>query len=95
MSVQTTPLHITAPSRLTVGAAAVQGTNLPCHGVLVRAICPSQSIYLGVSNGVTTAAGWPMADGDVLDLRVSNVNQLWFIASAAAQSVALMPYALY
>jgi hypothetical protein len=36
-----------------------------------------------------------MADTDVLDLQVKNVNELWFTATAAAQSVALLPYSLY
>lgn len=92
---RTAPLRITAPSRVTVGAASVQGSNRPCHGVLVRAICPGQTIYVGVDTGVLTTTGWPMADGEVLDLAVKNANDLWFIASAAAQSVALLPYSLY
>jgi hypothetical protein len=36
-----------------------------------------------------------MADGDVLDLQVKNVTELYFIASAAAQAVSLLPYSLY
>lgn len=92
---RTAPLRITAPSRLAVGAASVQGTNIPCHGVLVKAICPAQVVYVGTSTAVATTDGFPLADGDVIDLQVKNVNELWFIASAAAQAVSLMPYSLY
>jgi hypothetical protein len=95
MKVTNTPLRITAPSRATVDSAAAQGPNIPCHGVLIKAICPGQTIYVGVDANVTTATGFPLNDGDVLDLRVTNVNQLGFVASADTQSVALLPYALY
>lgn len=89
----TIPVRLnTAPSRLTVGAAAVQGTSVPCHGVVVKAICPGQTIYVGNSTAVTTATGYPLADGESITFEVSNINQLWFIASAALQSVALLPY---
>lgn len=92
------PLRITAPIRQTVGGTAVQGnggTSVPCHGVLVKAVSPGQTIYVGVSGAVTTGNGWPLADGNVLDLQVKNVTDLWFIASAAGQAVALLPYSLY
>lgn len=90
----TIPVRLTTPpSRLTVGAVAVQGTSLKCHGVLVRAICPGQNIYIGMDNTVTTANGYPMVDGEEKQFEVSNVNQLWFIADAAAQAVAFFPYA--
>lgn len=82
----------TAPSRLTVGAAAVQGTSIGCHGVLVRAICPGQTIYIGASNAVTTATGYPLNDNESIQFEVDNVNKLWFIASAAGQAVAFLPY---
>jgi hypothetical protein len=89
----TIPVRLnTAPSRLTVGAAAVQGPNVSVHGVVVKTICPGQVIYLGTSNGVTTATGFPLYDGESMSFEVSNLNQLWFIASAAAQAVAFLPY---
>lgn len=90
-----TPVRLTAPSRQTSGVAAAQGSNLPCQGVVIKAICPGNTIYIGTSSGVTAADGFPMSDGDVLELRVTNVNQIWHIASAAAQSLAYMPYAFY
>lgn len=81
-----------APSRLTVGVAAAHTASIPCHGVMVRALCPGQNIYIGVSSGVTTADGYPMTDGDEKVFEVKDVTQLWFIADAAAQAVAIFPF---
>lgn len=82
----------TAPSRLAVDAAAVRGPNIPCHGVIVKAICPGQTVYVGIANTVTAANGYPLYDGETLTFEVSNANQFWFIGSAAGQSVAFLPY---
>lgn len=90
--VTTTPVRITAPNRLAVGVTAVQGSNRPCHGVVVKALCPGETIYLGTSSAVTTADGYPMGDGETLTLNVKNANELYFIASAAAQAVAFVPF---
>ena len=92
---RTAPLRLTAPTRLTVGVAAVrQDPGSSCHGVLIKALCPGEVIYLGASAAVTTATGWPLADGDVLDIQVKQTSDLWFIASAGGQTIALLPYAL-
>ena len=91
---RTAPLRITEPSRATVNAVSAQLPAAPCHGVLIKAICPGQTIYLGRS-AVSAATGWPMADGDVLDLAVKNVNEIYAVATAAGQSLALMPYSIY
>jgi len=86
------PVRLVAPSRLAVGTSSVQGSNVACHGVIVKALCPGQTVYLGVAADVTTATGYPMGDGETLTLEVKNVNELWFIASAAAQAVSLVPF---
>jgi hypothetical protein len=87
----TAPFRPIAPTRLAVGAAAVQGSNIPCHVLVVKAICPGQTMYVGTSSGVTTATGYPLADGETVTLEVKNASDLWFIASAAAQAVAFFP----
>lgn len=86
------PARVIAPARLAVGAAAVQGPSVAVHGVLVRGLCPGQTIYIGVSNAVTTLNGYPLADGEEKQFEITNLNQLWFIASAAAQAIAYLPY---
>lgn len=89
-------IRLTAPYRVTVGATAVQLTSSGNvnGGVVVKALVPGQTMYLGLS-GVTTATGYPMADYETLTLEVSNANQLYAIASAAAQSVAVLPFSRY
>jgi len=88
----TIPARPIAPARQTVGVAAVQGANVPCHGVVVKAIAPGQTIDVGVSSAVASGAGWPLSDGETLTFEVTNLNQLWFIASAAGQAIAYFPY---
>jgi len=90
-------IQVTAPYRVTVGVAAVQLTSSGNvnGGVCVKALVPGQTLYLGVSSAVTTATGWPMTDNESLCLEVRNANVLWGIASAAAQSVAVLPFSRF
>ena len=62
------------------------------HGVIVKALCPGQTVYLGKTVAVTTSTGYPMTDGETLTLEVPNANQLAFIASAAGQAVSIVPF---
>jgi hypothetical protein len=91
----TIPGRLVKPQRLTVntaGTGVVQGPNLQCHGVVVRALCPGQTIYLGTDNTVTTATGHPMVDGEEKQFEITNVNQLWFVSSLDGQAVSFFPY---
>jgi hypothetical protein len=91
---RTAPLKLHTPFREAVGIAAVQVAAVSCHGAMVRAICPGQTIYVGKDDTVTAANGFPMADGDTLDLQLGNTSTVWVIASAADQALAVLPYAL-
>jgi hypothetical protein len=89
-------IHLVAPYRVTVGGTAVQLTaSGNVHGIVLKALCPGQTMYIGASSAVTTATGYPMSDGETLTLEVANANQIYAIASAAAQSVAVLPFARY
>jgi len=90
------PVRLVAPYRVTVGGTAVQLTSSGNvnGGVVVKAICPGQTMYIGIS-GVTTATGYPLSDGEAVALGVGNANQIYAIASAAAQSVAVLPFSRY
>jgi hypothetical protein len=86
-------VRLVAPYRVTVGAAAVQlTTSGNVHGIVIKAMCPGQTIYIGASSAVTTATGYPMVDGETLSLEATNANQVYAIASAGGQSVAVLPY---
>jgi hypothetical protein len=89
-------VRLTAPYRVTVGAAAVQLTaSGNVHGIVVKALSPGQTVYIGASSAVTTATGYPMVDGETLTLEVRNADQLYAIASAASQAVAVLPFSRY
>ncbi len=86
------PIRPVAPTRNTVGATAAQLTSTGNnHGVILKAMCPGHTIYLGTTSAVTTATGYPMSDGETLTLEIANANQLYAIASAASQSLAVLP----
>lgn len=87
------PIRIVAPFRVTVGADAVQLTaSANVHGVIIKAICPAQKIYLGASSAVTTATGYPLQDGESVMFLSKNADQFWAIASAAAQEISVVPF---
>lgn len=90
------PINIVAPYRVTIGGTAVQLTTSGNvnGGVCVKALVPGQTMYLGLA-GVATTTGWPMTDNESLCLEVRNANVLYGIASAAAQSVAVLPFSRF
>jgi hypothetical protein len=93
---QAAPVRLVAPYRVAVGVAAVNVTaSGNVRGVVLKAICPGQVIYIGADSGVTTATGYPMSDGETLTLEVRNANQIFAIASAAAQSLSVLPFERY
>lgn len=78
-------------------SATYNSTNsLPIpNGVQVK--CPAANtgtVYVGIT-GVTAATGFPLAAGDSVFVPpkfASDLNQLFFIGSAASQTVALMAF---
>lgn len=90
-------VNVVAPFRVTVGTSAVNLTSSGNvnGGVCLKALVPGQTLYIGVSSAVTTLTGWPMSDNESLCLEVRNANVLWGIASAAAQSVAVLPFSRF
>lgn len=89
-------VHLVAPYRVTVGGTAVQLTaSGNVTGLVIKAICPGQTMYIGAASTVTTLTGYPLADGETLTLEVTNANQIYAIASAASQSVAVLPFSRY
>ena len=84
---QIRPMTPTAVGRITVGTSAVQGTDLPCHTVMVKAISPGQTIDVGFSSAVTSGNGYELANREFLTINCRNLDELFFIASAASQSI--------
>jgi len=75
---------------LVVGVAVVQFPSQPVpHDIAVVIIAKATNtdiIYIG-GEDVTTATGTPLAAGDQLTLKVSNLSVIWAIAGAAAQDL--------
>jgi len=89
-------VRLAAPYRVSCGAAAAQLTaSGNVHGVVLKALVPGQTMYVGVSSAVTTANGYPMSDKETLTLEVRNANELYCIASAGGQEMAVLPFSRY
>lgn len=75
----------------TVGVSAVQLANPALTGrssMSFKAVCTGvNSIFIGNSSGVTTSNGWPLFNGDTLELDLNSTQAVWAIASAASQTL--------
>jgi len=87
------PLSLLAPYQATVGpsAAALPSSGV-VRGVVLKAISPGHTIYIGTNNTLTAANGWPIADNDSVAFDISEASQIWVVASAADQRIAILPY---
>lgn len=79
-------------SQYIVNTSAVQITPTPLanrSSIGFKAICStSQMIFIGNSNGVTSTTGYPMFNGDSLQMDLTGAQQVWAVASAAGQVLA-------
>ena len=74
----------------TVGTSAAQLTGASeavlYSGVLLKAEASnSDVIYVGFSDGVTSANGYILGSGDVLPIPVEKATDIWIIGGAASQ----------
>jgi hypothetical protein len=82
-----------ACGRLTVGATAVRGTSVACHGVVIKALCSGHQIHVGTADTVTTTVGgFQLDDKESINVEVRNLNELYFISDVAAQAITYMAY---
>ena len=87
------PIRLGTPVRKTIGATAVAGPDSgQHHGFLVKALCSGQVVYVGKTAAVTTADGFPLYDKETLAIEGRNANEVYFIASASAQEIAVLPF---
>lgn len=81
-------------SQYTVGTSAVQLTVTPLtnrSSMSIKVVTTStNAIYVGNSSGVTTSTGYPLFNGDSLQLDLDPAQGVWVIASAAAQLAYVM-----
>lgn len=87
-------IKLDKPRQVAVNAAASQLPDTGNrHGVYFKAICPGQTIYIGTDNAVTTGNGFALYDGETLELDIRNCKDVWVVASADGQKLAILPFA--
>lgn len=79
--------------QIAVGLAAVQLAAAPLSSrktIAVIAMCTSSTpiVYIGSSNAVTTANGWPLSNGASLSLDLEPGAEVWAISDIAGQRAA-------
>lgn len=79
-------------SQYTVGTSAVQLTVTPLTGrssmgIKMKAATFGDGVYIGNSSGVTTSTGYPLFDGDTLQLDLKSTQVIYAIGTAAGQLI--------
>ena len=90
-------LNVFQTSQYTVGLTVVQLTVTPLtnrSSMSIKATCSgSNAIFIGNSNAVTTSTGFPLFNGDVINLDLTGASKVWAIASSANQTLYIMEIA--
>lgn len=79
-------------TQYTVGTSSVQLTPSPLanrKSISIKAHTTSvtELVYIGNSSGVTTSTGYPLFDGDSLQIDLTAANNLYVIGTLAGQKV--------
>lgn len=81
-------------SQYAVGTSAVQLTPTPLanrKSMSVKAILTGNNVvYVGNSSGVTSSTGYPLFNGDSVQLDITGSATVYAIATAAAQTIAVV-----
>lgn len=85
-------LNAIETTQYTVGTSAQKLTPTPMTNrsgmmIKVRATDTSQVVYVGPNDQVTSLNGFPIFDGDTLQLDLKETQEIWAIGSAAGQKV--------
>lgn len=79
-------------SQYTVGTSATQLTVTPLTGrsslaVKVVTTASTEAVYIGNSSGVTTANGYPLFNGDSIEIDLTGAHSIYAIGTLAGQKV--------
>lgn len=84
-------------SQYIIGTSAVQLTPsaLSNRSSISLAVIadPNIAIYIGNSNGVTTSNGYPLYDGNTIELDLTPTGTIWAISTNAGQTIAALEIA--
>ncbi len=85
------PLSTFQTSQYTIGLTAIQITPTPLanrSSISIKVICSSQSIiYVGNSSGVTSSTGFPLFNGDSVQLDINGSQTIYAISSVASNTL--------
>lgn len=79
-------------TQYTVGTSAVQLTPTPLTGrksisIKAHTTSATELVYIGNTSGVTTSTGYPLFDGDSLQIDLTDASNLYVIGTLAGQKV--------
>lgn len=84
-------------SQYSVGLTAVQLTPTPLanrSSISLSIIAePNIAVYIGNSNSVTIHSGYPLFNGNTLEMDLTPTGQIWVISEASDQTVAVLEIA--
>lgn len=84
-------------SQYSVGISAVQVTPSPLtnrSSISLTIIAdPNIAVYIGNSNSVSITTGYPLYDGNTIELDLTPVGVIWVISTAIGQTVAALEIA--
>lgn len=85
-------LSITRTSMTTTAAKVVATPRTNRRSIGIKAICSGSAlVYLGTSNSVTSGNGYPLSDGQSIDMELDDsVTEIWGIASTGTQAISVV-----
>lgn len=86
------PIKLRAPYQVIISTTPQPlASSTAVHGIVLKAISPGATIYIGTSSALTATDGYPLSDGDTLTLEVREASEIYAMATATAR-LAIMPY---
>lgn len=91
------PLSNFETSQYTITASAQQLTPAPLTGrssISLRVTAdPGSAVFIGKDNTVTVLTGYPLYNGDTLQMDLSTINQIWAVTDTATPIVYVLEIA--
>lgn len=92
ISVNILGLNNLQTSQYTIGTSAAQITPSPLStrssiGLKATTTSNSDAVFIGVSSAVTISNGYPLFNGDTVQLDITQTGTLWAIGTSAGQKV--------
>lgn len=85
-------LKVTRTSMTGTATKVVSAPQTNRRSLAIRAICSGSAlVYIGANSSVTASNGYPLSDGQSIDLDLDDsVTEIWGIASSGTQAVAVV-----